>query len=58
MVVFFMALKPWNELTLAERRKFSISHRRNPRAVYEKIRKSEGGTPQQDNPSTESDVEG
>lgn len=36
-------MQPWNELTLAERRKFTISHRRNARAVYEKIRKEVDG---------------
>lgn len=36
-------MRPWNELTLAERRKFTINHRRNPRAVYEKIRKNADG---------------
>lgn len=45
-----MALKPWNELTVAERRKFTISHRRNARATYEKIRKAEKRT--QGNAST------
>lgn len=36
-------MRPWNELTLAERRKFTISHRRNARVVYEKIRKEADG---------------
>ena len=41
-------MRPWNELTLAERRKFTISHRRNPRAVYEKIRKNADGVSDDD----------
>lgn len=32
-----MSVKPWSELTVAERRKFSVQARRNPRKAYEKI---------------------